>query len=85
MIRIRDEQPGSYFRKLRKQFFGLKYLKFGMGIRIQDPGWKKNRIRDGKNSDPGSRIRNTATVLPNKHVKTVFVMLRSRWRAARLA
>jgi hypothetical protein len=83
MIRIRDEQPGSYFRKLRKQFFGLKYLKFGMEIRIQDPGWKKK-------SDPGwkkfgSRIRNTATVLPNKHVKTVFVMLRSRWRAARLA
>jgi hypothetical protein len=27
-IRIRDEKPGSYFRELKKQFFGLKYLKF---------------------------------------------------------
>jgi hypothetical protein len=24
-IRIRDEQPGSYFQELRNQFFGLKY------------------------------------------------------------
>jgi hypothetical protein len=40
-IRIRDEQPGSYFRELKKQFFGLKYLNFLM------------KIRDGKNSVPG--------------------------------
>jgi hypothetical protein len=38
---IRDEQPGSYFRELRKQFFGLKNLNYLM------------RILDGKNSDPG--------------------------------
>jgi hypothetical protein len=25
-IRIRDEQPGSYFRELKTQFFGLKFL-----------------------------------------------------------
>ncbi len=43
-IRIRDEPPGSYFRELKKQFFGLKYLIFLMWIR--DPGWKKNRIQD---------------------------------------
>ncbi len=26
MIRIRDEQPGSYFRELKKQIFGFKYI-----------------------------------------------------------
>jgi hypothetical protein len=39
-IRVRDEQPGSYFRELRNNFSGLKYLNFLM------------QIRDGKNSDP---------------------------------
>jgi hypothetical protein len=39
-IRIRDEQPGSYFRELR--IFGVKILKFFDA----DPGWKKIRIRD---------------------------------------
>jgi hypothetical protein len=38
-IRIRDEQPGSYFRELNKQIFGLKYLNSLMWIR--DSGWKK--------------------------------------------
>jgi hypothetical protein len=42
--RVLDEQPGSYFRELKKQFFGLKYLNSLMWIR--DPGWKKSRIRD---------------------------------------
>jgi hypothetical protein len=38
-------------------FFGVKILKFF----VADPGEKKIRIRDGKNSDPGetSSIRNT--------------------------
>jgi hypothetical protein len=51
------EQPGSYSLELRKQFFGVKILKFfdadpGSGmetVRIRDPGWKKvgsPRIRD---------------------------------------
>jgi hypothetical protein len=53
-IRIRDEQPGSYFRELRNQFFGLKYLNYLM--RIRDLGWKKIRIRDGKLSDSGLRF-----------------------------
>jgi hypothetical protein len=46
-IWIRDEHPGSYFRRLEKQFFGLKYLnsfmriwKFGIFLTL-DPGWKK--------------------------------------------
>jgi hypothetical protein len=32
-IRIRDEQPGSYFRELRNHFFGLNFRmeKFGSG------------------------------------------------------
>jgi hypothetical protein len=63
-IRIRDEQPGSYFLELRNHFFsffGVKILKFfdedpGSGmetVRIRDPGWKKveSRIRD---KHPGS-------------------------------
>jgi hypothetical protein len=41
MGKIRDEQPGSYFREL-KTIFWVKILKFS----VVDPGWK--------NSDPGS-------------------------------
>ncbi len=48
--RIRDEQPGSYFRELRNNFLGLKYLNSLM--RIWDQGWKKIWMRDGKNLDP---------------------------------
>jgi hypothetical protein len=33
-IQIRNEQPGSYFRELKKQCFGLKYIK----IFDVDPG-----------------------------------------------
>ncbi len=40
-IRIRYDQPGSYFLELRNPFFGVKILKFFDA----DPGWKK-RIRD---------------------------------------
>jgi hypothetical protein len=36
---IRDEQPGSYFRELRINFFGLQYL--NALSRIRGPGWKK--------------------------------------------
>jgi hypothetical protein len=52
-IRIRDEQPGSYFRELRNNFL-VKILDFFM------------RIRDGKNSDSEktSRIRNSAFTPP---------------------
>ncbi len=53
-IRIRDEQPGSYFLELRNHFFaflGVKILKFF----DEDPGWRQfgSGIRDGKKSDPG--------------------------------
>ncbi len=41
LIRIQDEQPGSYIRELRKNFWGVKIFKFFDA----DP--------DGKNSDPG--------------------------------
>ncbi len=36
---IRDENPESYFRKLRNNFLGLKY--FNSLMQIRDPGWKK--------------------------------------------
>jgi hypothetical protein len=53
VIRIRDEQPGSYFLELRNHFFafGVKILKFF----DVDPGWRQfgSGIRDGKKSDPG--------------------------------
>jgi hypothetical protein len=50
-IRIRNEQPGSYFLELRNHFFGVKILKFfdadpGSGMktfRIRDSGWKKEK------------------------------------------
>ncbi len=53
-IRIRDEQPGSYFLELRNHFFtflGLKYL--NSLLRIRDPGWRQfgSGIRDEKKSD----------------------------------
>ncbi len=61
-IRIRDDQPRSYFRELRNNF-GLKYLNSLM------------RIRDGKNSDPGwkkfgSGINNpgSTTLLPGPKI-----------------
>ncbi len=49
-IRMRDEQPGSYFLELSNRIFGLKFLNSLMRIRdgkirIRDPEWKK--------SDPG--------------------------------
>jgi hypothetical protein len=51
-IRIRDEQPESYFLELRNHFFaffGVKILKFF----AEDPGWKQfgSGIRD---KHPGS-------------------------------
>jgi hypothetical protein len=52
-IRIRiDEQPGSYFRELENNFFWVNILKFFDA----DPGSGigKIRIRDGKNTNPGS-------------------------------
>jgi hypothetical protein len=49
-IRIRDEQPGSYFRQLRNNIW-VKMLEFFDA----DPGSEMEKIwiRDGKNSDPG--------------------------------
>jgi hypothetical protein len=59
---IRDKHIGSYFRELRNNFLGQKYLNslsircFGAGsgirdgkIQIRDPGWK--------NPNPGSGIK----------------------------
>jgi hypothetical protein len=36
-IRIRDEQPGSYFRELKNSIFWVKILEFFNA----DPVWKK--------------------------------------------
>jgi hypothetical protein len=52
-IRIRDEQPGSYFLELRNQFFRLKYFK----LFDADPrsGMEKIGIWDGKKFGSGNR------------------------------
>jgi hypothetical protein len=47
-IRIQDENPGSYFRELRNNFFGLKYF-FKFFDADADPG-------SGNLFDPGSGI-----------------------------
>jgi hypothetical protein len=48
--------PDHISESIEKPFFRLKFLNFLM--RVRDPGWEKigSGIRDGKNSDPGSRI-----------------------------
>ncbi len=66
-IRIRDEQPGSYFtvyilETIFLLFSGLKNLNSLMRIRDEDssdPGWKKSRIRD---KHPGSATLQNCTV-----------------------
>jgi hypothetical protein len=66
-IRIQDERPGSYFRELKKQFLGLKYLNSLMCIwdpgrkKLSDPGsgMEKSRIRD---KHPGSAQRRDSRV-----------------------
>jgi len=53
-IRIRDEQPGSYFIELKNHFFWVKILKFfdeDLGWRQFGSGMEKSRIRD---KHPGS-------------------------------
>jgi hypothetical protein len=44
-IRIRDEQPGSYFLELRNHFFGVKILKFF----DVDPGSGRKKVGSGIN------------------------------------
>jgi hypothetical protein len=54
-IRIRDEQPGSYFRELRNHFLELKYryLKFFDA----DPGSGMEKFESGINiPDPQHRV-----------------------------
>ncbi len=68
-IRIRDEQPGSYFWVIRNHFFGLKYLNFFMRIwDVRDPGWK--------NSDPGWKNYGSGT--RDKHPGSATPLARHR-------
>jgi hypothetical protein len=68
MIRIQDEHPGSYFRELRNNFLGYKYLNFFLRIRIRDPESFWPWIRDEKfvsgirNKHPGSAKLHTRIV-----------------------
>jgi hypothetical protein len=63
MIRIRDEQPGSYFLELRNHFFGFnfKYLNSLMRIRDLGSGMEKSRFRD---KNPGSATLKEALPTP---------------------
>jgi hypothetical protein len=62
--------------RLKTIFWGLKYLNSVMWIR--DPGWKKIRIRDGKNSDPGliTWIRNNDAMPNNSRMNDGFAIMR---------
>jgi hypothetical protein len=68
-IRIRDEQPGSYFWDFRNPFFGLKYLNYLMQIRDPGSGMGKIRVRDPGWKTFGSGIRDkhpwSATLIPS--------------------
>jgi hypothetical protein len=70
-IRIRDEQPESYFLKLKNIFLG-KIGKFFDA----DPGsgMEKIRIRDGKKSDPGYGMEKTR--IRDKHPGSATLILR---------
>ncbi len=48
---IRDEQPGSYFLEVKKDFFWMEYL--NSLVRIRDLGW---RLFGCRIWDPGSGI-----------------------------
>jgi hypothetical protein len=61
-IRIRDDQHGSYFRELRNQFFGLKYLIYLIWIR--DPGWKTLAVGQKSALDP-----HFLWLVPDLHLK----------------
>jgi hypothetical protein len=61
---IRDEQPRSYFPELRNHFFGLKYLNSLM------------RIRDRKDSNPGSGMEKSRIRDREKHPGSATLPLR---------
>jgi hypothetical protein len=42
MIRIRDEQPGSYFRELTETILGIEILDPGSGMEKFGSGMEKN-------------------------------------------
>jgi hypothetical protein len=74
---IRDEELGSYFLELRNHFFvflGLKYLNCLMLIRDLGSGMETVRIRDGKKSDPGSRINIPDPQHCKKHVSELSIL-----------
>jgi hypothetical protein len=59
-IRIRNEHPRSYFRELRNNCFGLKYLNSLMRIRdLFDPGSGIKKYGSGfRDKHPGSATLN---------------------------
>ncbi len=60
-IRIRIREPDHiseslktiFWVKILKFFDAVGWKKFGSGMEKFGSGMEKNRIRDGKNSDPG--------------------------------
>jgi hypothetical protein len=70
-IRILDEHPGSYFRELGNIFWVLNILVIFFDA---DPGSGIFLIRDGKTSDPESRIN-----IPDPQLRVLF---RMSWKGA---
>jgi hypothetical protein len=67
-IQIRGEQPGSYFRELRNNFLGLKYL--NSLTRIRDLGWK--------NSDPGSVMEKFGSGMEKNWIREEKIRIRDK-------
>ncbi len=70
-IRIRDEQPGSYFQEFKNHILWVNILEFfeadpGSGIQGGKIGF-----RDGKNTDPGPRI----NIPDPQHWRKKFLLL----------
>jgi hypothetical protein len=66
--RIRNEQPRSYFPKLKNHFFLVKILKFMMRIRKWKKfgsGMEKSRIRDPENIPDENNYKNDFNRTPD--------------------
>ncbi len=89
---IRDERPGWYFRELRNNLLGQKYLNSLMRIRIRDPKYFWPWIRDGKtrmrDKHPGSATLDTTIFycycLRHSIIEKQFQDWQMWWRASQL-
>jgi hypothetical protein len=72
---IRNEQPGSYFVKLRNHFLGLNYLNSLIRIRDPDPRWKKfgSGMEKCRIRDPDPEKHPGSATLVNRYCAKVYI------------